>query len=237
MTNKKLNLIVGAGIFLFLAAFACALAGWLVFHPPNAWGLPTYAMDQTNSTHEGYRRTTLTHDDTVYVNDYEESALIAFGEQPAEMIGRFPASVGDSGLYAIPGQDPSAYVLEYDPMYQAVYRNINHPPFDWRGAEFQMMRLMIPAANPKESSDAQIIAEVVSALQGGNPKTVPMQSDGAYAGVQNYQLILFSDQLPGLAYVAGVHVDENGNVFLAENVSANQWFPAGTLFSEWMKSP
>lgn len=196
--------------------------------------LPVYSMEQVDSQHEGYRRTTLTAGDTIYVCDYEEYAIGSITSAPTEKIGKLPFGFGSAGVYAIPGQDPSAYVLEFDPMYQQVYRNIDHPPFDWRTAEFQSIRLMILTANPKESEDPLLIEEILFALKGENPAIVPMQSDGNYSGVTNYTLLLFSDQLPGLMYMAGVHVKETGEVYLAENIVSNQWHSAGTLFSEWV---
>jgi hypothetical protein len=51
-----------------------------------------------------------------------------------------------------------------------------------------------------------------------------------------YGLNLYSDQHPGLIYCMGVFVDGAGNVYLAENTFAQEWFPAGRLFSDWVKS-
>lgn len=229
--NKWLASIFGCILIciLAIAAISVSLIAWNAFLPPK------YSMDQVDSEHEGYRRSTLTSGNIVYVNDYEEYALATFGPQPTQMIGRLPVSeYADSGVYAIPSQDPSAYVLEYDPMYQVVYRNINHPPFDWRTAEFQSMRLLLPSS-PIETTDPLLIEDVTNALKGEITFELMMQPYGDYVGFQNYSLCLFSDEIPGLMYIIGVHVDTNGQVYLAENAVANQWVDAGALFSEWMK--
>lgn len=220
--------------FAFLSALLPTLACGLV---PAGIFLPTFRMEQVPSEHEGYRHSTLTSGNTVYVNDYEEYALATFGPSPTQMIGRLPVSeYPDNGVYAIPGQDPSAYVLEYDPMYQIVYRNIEHPPFDWRTAVFQKMRLGIPigpAAN-KETTNPQVIEDVLRTLQGAAIFIVPLDATGSYVNYENYGLNLFSDQLPGLAYIAGVHINADGQIYLAENGITNQWHPVSSSFLEWM---
>jgi len=235
-TSSKTGLILfilGAGMCVL--AVMCVIGLGVVMKLRGTFP-PVYAMDQVDSEHEGYRRTTLISGNTVYVRDYEEYALISGNTQPPQMIGQLPFSEDAvSGVYAIPGQDPSAYVLEYDPMYQAVYRNIEHPSFNWREAEFQKIRLMFPTANPRESEDPVLIEEILNTLKGGNPTVVPMQADGNYSGVQNYALLLFTDQLPGMMVMAGVHVNQNGEVFLAEDIVSNQWMPPGPLFVEWIQ--
>ncbi len=44
--------------------------------------LPVYTLDQTDSTHVGYRRTTIKFDGSVYVNDYDEYALQLRNTEP-----------------------------------------------------------------------------------------------------------------------------------------------------------
>lgn len=236
MKNKRGLVPIASGIF-FCCAIACiaVCVGGYVFTPLS---LPVYKMEQTDSVHEGYRRTTLTSGNTIYIQDYEEYALGSTNYAPTEMIGRFPNFLGldTGGLYAIPGQDPAAYVLEWDPMYQSVYRNIEHPPFDWSHAEFQYIRLSYQEPiNPKESDDPLLIEEILDALKNGAPAIVPMQTDGNYSQTRNYTVILFSDQLPGLMYIAAVHETTSGEVFLAENVISNEWMSAGPLFMEFIK--
>ena len=234
MKNRRLTIIL-IGIILCCSAslgamFAIFGAGFL-----SGAELPVYEYKQVSSAHEGYLRTTLTSGNTVYVMDYEEYALVSANSAPTEMIGRFPVTIGNSGLYAIPGQDPSAYVLEFDPMYQQVYRNINHPPFDWRTAEFKKLRLMFSdPVNPKESGDSRLIAEILSSLKSGNPTIVPMQTDGNYSNAKNHTILLFSDELPGMMYIVGVHVTDAGEVYLAENPISNQWMSAGLMFTAFV---
>jgi len=233
MSKKKWLILIAAIIAFCALAIICSVVGLI---GPTTLFLPVYTMQQTASAHNGYRHTTLTSGNTIYVNDYEESALGAFGDLPTQMIGRFPVpGFGASGLYAIPGQDPSAYALEYDPMYQQVFRNVQHPPFDWRAAEFQKMWLML-FASPIETIDPLIIEDVLKALKEATPITLAMQADGNYVGYENYSLVLFSEQLPGLIYSLGAHIDPAGQVYFAENIISDQWYPAGQLFMEWMNS-
>jgi hypothetical protein len=234
MKDHKL-LIFAAVTTLCCIAIACTLFAVFGLGLLAENELPLYTFEQVPSAHEGYLRTTLTSGSTIYVMDYEEYALVAATSAPTEMIGRFPVIIGNSGLYAIPGQDPSAYVLEFDPMYQQVHRNINHPPFDWVNADFQKLRVMFLTANPKETEDADIIHNVHTALIGAAIMIVPFQQDGNYSGYENYTLLLFSDELPGLMYAAGLHIAPDGSVYLAENMVSNVWHPAGMPFRNWLQ--
>lgn len=234
MKNRKL-LIIAVMTAICCATSICALFAIFGLGFLGESELPLYEFEQVPSAHEGYLRTTITSGNTVYVMDYEEYALLAATSAPTEIIGRFPVTIGNSGLYAIPGQDPSAYVLEFDPMYQQVYRNINHPPFDWLNADFQKLRVMFPAANPKETEDADIIRNVHTTLMGAAIMVVPFQLDGNYSGYENYTALLFTDELPGLMYAAGLHIAPDGSVYLAENIVSNIWHPAGITFHDWLR--
>lgn len=234
MKNRK-PLIIAALTAACCAMSICALSTIFGLGFLGESELPLYEFEQVPSSYEGYLRTTLTSGNTVYVMDYEEYALLAATSAPTEMIGRFPVTIGSSGLYAIPGQDPSAYVLEFDPMYQQVYRNINHPPFDWLNADFQKLQVMFPAANPKETEDAKVINNVHTTLMGAAIMVVPFQLDGNYSGYENYTALLFSDELPGLVYAAGLHIAPDGSVYLAENIVSNIWHPAGITFRDWLR--
>lgn len=173
----------------------------------------------------------------MYVRDYEEYPLLAINTAPSEMIGRFSPffNLDGSELYAIPGQDPSAYVLEFNPMYLNIFRNINHPPFDWLNADFQKLRVVFPAANPKETEDTTIIRNVRTTLIGAAIMVVPFQQDGNFDGYENYAALLFSDELPGMMYAAGLHIAPDGSVYLAENTVSNIWHPAGITFRDWLR--
>jgi hypothetical protein len=235
MKSRK-PLIVAAVTVACCAMSICALFAIFGLGFLGESELPLYTFEQVPSAHEGYLRTTLTSGNTVYVMDYEEYALLAATSAPTQKIGRFPVSEGNSGLYVIPGQDPSAYALEFDPMYQQVYRNINHPPFDWLNAEFQKVRVMFPTKNPKETEDASIINNVHTTLIGAAIIIVPFQLDGNYSGYENYTALLFSEELPGLMYAAGLHIAPDGSIYLAENIVSNVWHPAGRTFNDWLKS-
>lgn len=234
MKNRK-PLFIAPVIIACCAAAVCALFAMFGMSLLDESEFPVYEFEQVPSVHEGYRRTTLTSGNTVYVMDYEEYALVAVTSAPTQKIGEFPVSEGTGGLYAIPGQDPSAYVLEFDPMYQQVYRNIDHPPFDWVNADFQKLRVMFPAANPKETEDPGVIRNVHTTLIGAAIMVVPFQQDGNFAGYENYTALLFGNELPGLMYAAGLHIAPDGSVYLAENIVSNIWHPAGITFRDWLQ--
>lgn len=221
--------------------------------------LPAYRFEQTDSTHAGYRRTTVSTDTASYVNDFEEQSLQMRSSEPRQAVGRGP--MGTASVFAIAGQDPSAYVAvdvgSEMPAYE-VFRNANHPPFDWRHSTFQSMRSTAPvgpAAN-KESADPAVIDDVVRALRDGTPAsppvtappmplTPPIMPAAAPPGV--YAILLLSDQLPGLVFRPSFYLDASGQVYLADDVrvamtSKEQsfqatWIPAGPLFSRWVQAP
>src|SRR5262245_17171338 len=107
--------------------------------------LPVYVAEQTDSDHPGYRRSTVSTEGAASVNDFEEQSLQPIESDPKKVVGR--SRFGYGKICAISGQDPSAY-LAVDvgsemPAY-AVYRSTKHPPFDWRHATFQKLRLAMP---------------------------------------------------------------------------------------------
>jgi hypothetical protein len=131
----------------------------------------------------------------------------------------------------------------------AVFRNAKHPPFDWRSATFQRMRLARsdgPAAN-KETTDAALIEEVVRTLRDGTPATPPLASlamtSGSAPGV--YPVLLFSDQLPGLIFGPSCYIQETGQVYLTESLLFTfgqsptvqaEWIPARPSFARWVQT-
>lgn len=235
----------------------CLCAGCAVPLDPS---LPVYKHGQTDSSHPGYRRSTVSTTAATYVNDFEEQSLLLYDREPNQVVGR--SEFGDGKICAITGQDPSAY-LAVDvgsemPAYE-VYRNINLPPFDWRHTPFQKMRLDVPvgpAAN-KETTDAALIEDVVRTLREGTPVTPPMTAPATFlrpppmtiteppSGV--YFVLLFSDQLPGLIFHPSFYRDASGQVYLAQNISVTYgrteqsvqaaWIPASPLFARWAQTP
>jgi hypothetical protein len=215
--------------------------------------LPVYSTEQTDSAHAGYRRTTLSTSDAVYVNDYEEQALMLSGGDPKEAIGR--SSFGPASVFAIPGQERTAYVAadvgSEMPAYE-VYRHERQPPFDWRRATFRTMRLDMPdgpAAN-KETSDPAVIAEVVKTLRDGTPaatqpKAPPLYVPGT-SGVVHH-ILMFSDEIPGLVFHPWLYIVGPDEVYLADNASITfskteqtvhaAWIAASLRLAAWMKTP
>jgi len=244
-TNCTVRGLGASAILLCCLGTACGL---LSMDP----SLPVYTAEQIDSAHPGYRRTTVSSAGASYVNDFEEQSLQLIDTNPKQVVGR--SQFGDGKICAIAGQDPSVY-LAVDvgsemPAYE-VYRNSRHPPFDWRHAAFQRMRLAMPegpAAN-KETTDPVLIEEVLRTLRDGAPAIPPVASppvtaSGIPAGV--YGVLLFSDQLPGLVFRPSCYIEKTGQVYLADNLLLTftraeqsvraEWIPASPLFAQWVQT-
>ena len=210
---------------------------------------PVYSFDQTDSARTSYRRTTITSGGTVFVHDFEEYSLQLANSDPKQVVGR--TKFGNGKICAIEGQSPTAY-LAVDmgsemPAYE-VFRAERQPPFDWRQATFQKMRLAVPegpAAN-KLTTDPAVIQDVVVTLRDGTPAApFTIQTAGGAGNV--HSLLLWSDQLPGLVFSPAVYFDAAGRVYLAENLAAVEfhgadqsirasWTPASASFTQWSKT-
>jgi hypothetical protein len=213
--------------------------------------LPVYTTEQTDSAHPGYRRTIVSTAGAEYVNDFEEQSLQIINTDPKQVVGR--SRFGNGKICAIDGQDPSVY-LAVDvgsemPAYE-VYRNTGHPPFDWRRAAFQKLRLAVPegpAAN-KETTDAALIDDVLRTLRTGMPVSPalppqPLITAGA-AGVR--AVLLFSDQLPGMAFRPSVFLAPSGEVYMTDSVAVTYaktgplvqaaWIAASPQFARWVRT-
>lgn len=214
--------------------------------------LPVYTTEQTDSAHPGYRRTTVTTAGAEYVNDLEEQSLQIIDTDPKHVVGR--SRFGNGKICAIDGQDPAAY-LAVDvgsemPAYE-VYRNTGHPPFDWRHASFQKLRLAVPEgpASNKETTDAALIDDVLGTLRDGTPVDPPLPPQPLMTGGSTsvHGVLLFSEQLPGLAFRPSCYLAPSGEVFLAESVSVvftrtgpmvqATWAAASPLFAQWATTP
>jgi hypothetical protein len=214
--------------------------------------LPVYTTEQTDSARPGYRRTTVSTAGASYVNDFEEQSLQLIETDPKLVVGR--SQFGNGKICAIAGLDPSEY-LSVDvgsemPAYE-VFRNSRHPPFDWRHAAFQRMRLAMsegPAAN-KETTDPMLIEDVLRTLRDGTPATPPVEppavtASGSPAGV--YGVMLFSDQIPGLIFRPSCYIEKTGQVYLADSLLLTftrtqqsvqaRWIPASPLFAQWVQT-
>lgn len=192
---------------------------------------PTYRYNDVPSKYTGFVRHVLRTGNTTYESDYAEFGLAATG--PDRLLGQVSPT---AKVYAIPGEDPSEYVVLYNLKSQVgVFRNIQHSAFDWRRTSFKEMRLFQLDTNsnaPQSSVDTQLIQKAISALQ-GKTSVSPLQVNGKPT---RYNLNLYSDQHPGLIYSLGVFVDGAGGVYLAENTLSQDWFPADKLFTDWVKS-
>jgi hypothetical protein len=226
MTRNKW-LLFGLAVFLALITLA-------FFFRTGASSLlsATYRYNDIPSKYTGFVRHVLRTGSTTYDSDYAEYGLSATGTD------RLLAQVSSTArVYAIPGEDPSVYVVLYDLKTQVgVFRNTQHPAFDWRRISFKEMRFFQLDTNSsntyQSSADTQLIQEAITALR-GRTSVSPLQVTGKPT---RYGLNLYSDQHPGLIYCLGVFVDGAGNVYLAENTLSQDWFPAGKLFTNWVKS-
>ena len=238
----------GIGVALVLALALGFFAGHEEASATGS-GLPVYTSEQSASSHAGYRHSTLTCGNEVYVNDYEEAALQIATSDPRPFIGR-NGSVSDAKVCAIPGQPVTAYVAgdcgSEMPAY-VPYRNIRQPPFDWRTATFREMTTSRPDQRQPylTTTNAALLAEVVHNLRDGAPVEL---SGLPFAGVTNLTAIkMTSDQLPGLLFCPSVYFCGNGTIYLAESLMLDdsakppqvpaRWIPAGPTLTRWLKSP
>jgi hypothetical protein len=254
MTKKHWFILAAALLALGVIGVALVLVlalGFFAGHQEataDGSGLPVYTSEQSASSHAGYRHSTLTCGNDVFVNDYEEAALQMMTSDPKPVIGRM--AFGDGKICAIPGQPVTAYVAgdcgSEMPAY-VPYRNIKQPPFDWRTATFREMTAYRPdQRNPYlTTTNAALLAEVVRNLRDGTSVEL---SDFPFAGVTNLDTIkMTSDQLPGLLFCPSVYYYGNGTIYLAESLMMDatatppqlhaRWIPASPMLTQWLKAP
>ena len=227
--------------------------GWM---PPALRSLPKYSMKQTDSEHPWYRRTAVHFRSEDYVRDFDDAPIWLAYPVPTNVIGRAP--FGNALVCSIPGQNPANYIaVDCGSEMEAyeVFRNVKHPPFDWRHATFQTMDAVgsMMHAEHKRITDAALIADIVRTLHDGTPTpagelpaalTTP-QPPGTVENLGRLQL--YSDDLPGLTFCPMLYRNETGAVYLAESIGVeytnrNQqmhanWIPANESFTQWLKTP
>jgi hypothetical protein len=253
MTRTKW-LVVSVAVLALGLVIAGFLGVGLFFHfmapqePAADPSLPVYTTDQKPSAHPGYLHTTLTCGNMVYVNDYDEYALLLINMEPTEVVGR--SAFGDGKICAIPGQKPEAYLAadvgSEMPAYE-VFRNSQLPPFNWRTASFREMQFtgLGSAGVDKRTGDPALIGDVVRTLQTGAPVIPPPPGSDSLSNIAG--LHLYSDQLPGMVYCPPVYVDKAGQVYFAENMAMEftnrltkvqaRWVQAGPQFTKWVQAP
>jgi hypothetical protein len=252
MTKKHWLILTALVMALGLMGVALVLAFGLGFFAghveatADGSALPVFTTDQIPSAHTGYRRTTLTSGNDVYVNDYEEAGLQLMNSDFINAIGRM--KYGGGKVCVIPGQPTTAYVAgdcgSEMPAY-VPYRNTRQPAFDWRTAAFrEMTAYRTDRRNPYlTTTNAALLAEVVRNLRDGTPASLP---GFPFPGATNLSTIkMTSDQLPGLLFCPSVYMDPNGLIYLAESlmmdVTSNppqlhaRWIPASPMLTEWLK--
>jgi hypothetical protein len=211
-------------------------------------GLPVYASEQSASSHAGYRHSSLTCGNDVFVNDYEEAALQMTTSEPQPVIGRM--AYGDGKVCALPGQPVTAYIAAdcggEMPAYEP-YRNIQQPPFDWRTASFREMTAWLP--DPRHpyltTTNTALMAEVVRVLRDGSP--VELDAIPFVTNTNLTTIKMTCDQLPGLLFCPSVYFRGNGTIYLAESMTMDwtpkpaelhaRWIPASPMLVQWLKTP
>jgi hypothetical protein len=99
----------------------------------------------------------------------------------------------------------------------------------------------------KETSDAALIAEVVATLRDDSAAAPPLTVATPLSENPVHALLLFSEQLPGMAFSPWVYFDTAGPVYLAESFDSitfhgtdqtihASWIPARASFSQWSKT-
>src|SRR5450432_3516794 len=115
MSKKKWIILAAVGIGLGLMGMALLLVlgfGFLAGHEETTGAgslLPIYTMDQSVSSHAGYRRNTMASGSDVFVNDYEEDCLQLANPEPTTVVGHL-GSMGVIKICSIPGQSVTAYL-------------------------------------------------------------------------------------------------------------------------------
>jgi hypothetical protein len=253
MTKKGCLILAAVGIGCGLAGVALTLL--LFFGPFSGFAdrtsldptKPVYLVEQSASSHPGYRHSTATCGSEVYVNDYEEAGLELANPEPTTVIGHL-GPMGVVNVCSIEGQPTTAYIACDDgsemPAY-VPYRNIKQRPFDWRTAAFREMKAFgADKSGPSiTSTDAALIAEVVRTLRDGTPVELP---SFPFAKIPSLGAIkMTSDQLPGLLFCPLVFTDANGQIYVAESTMLDatstpmqvkaRWIPASPTLARWLK--
>ena len=238
------------GVAAVAAAFvAVVVIGFFALEtvPAEHLHLPKVSLEQTDSAHRWYRRTTVHFNSAVYLNDFEDYSIWLAYPVPTQAIGRAP--FGNSLVCAIPGQEPTDYIaVDCGSEMEAyeVLRNANHPPFDWRHASFQAMEFAgtVMHAEHKHTADTTLVADVVRTLREGRPASLSLPASVNSTNVA--RLNLHSDALPGLMFCPAVYRDSAGTAYLAESFGVEygnrtekihaQWIPASESFTQWLNT-
>ena len=245
MTTRTKWLIGVAAVAV--AGVAVVVIGWFALEavPVAHLNLPKYSMEQTDSAHRWYRRTTVHFNSAVYLNDFEDYSIWLAYPVPTHSIGR--ASFGNSLVCSIPGQEPTDYIaVDCGSEMEAyeVFRNADRAPFDWRHASFQKMEFAGTMMHAEHTSapDSALISDVIRTLREGTPATVSLPASVNSTNLA--RLNLYSDALPGLMFCPAVYCDSTGGAYLAENFAVEyvnrtekihaQWIPASGALAQWL---
>ena len=255
MSKKKwlILAVVGVGLGLMCMALMLVLVFGLMAGHEDTTGagslLPIYTMDQSVSSHAGYRRNTMASGSDVFVNDYEEACLQLANPEPSTVVGHL-GSMGVIKICSIPGQPVTAYLACDDgsemPAY-VPYRNLNQKPFDWRTATFrEMSAYRTNGSGPYlTTTNEALLTEVVRTLRDGTPVELPSFPFTSIPSLGSIKMT--SDQLPGLLFCPLVFTDASGQIYLAESLMYDdasapkqlhaRWVPASPTLAQWLKAP
>jgi hypothetical protein len=240
--------LIGA-IVTAAAGVVAAVAGWFALEAVPAANLllPTYSLEQTDSAHRWYRRTTVHFKSATYVNDFEDYSIWLVNPVPSHAVGR--SSFGNSLVCTIPGQAVTDYIaVDCGSEMEAyeVFRNVGHPPFDWRHAKFEAMDLAGTMIHPDHirTTDSTLIDDAVRTLRDGTPVSVSLPASTNSTNLA--RLSLYSDALPGLRFCPAVYIDSAGSAFLAQSHAVEyanraetihaEWVAAGGALAQWLRS-
>ena len=250
MTRKKLFVFLATGLAAIAAAGLALVLGLGVglFAGLKAGRLPIYAFSQTNSAHAGYFCSTLTQGTDYYVSDFDEACLQLANPDPSTLVGR--VGFGGGKICAISGQPVTAYIagdVGSEMSAFAPFRNVKQSPFDWRKADFREMLFTSDYRyrNPRQTTNAALIAEVIHTLRDGTPAKIPGLT---MTGITNLCAIKMTcDQLPGLLFCPVVYRDSDGTIYLAESLMMDLnatppqyracWMPVSNTLTEWLNGP
>ncbi len=248
--KKRFIVLIAAAVLCLATAGVLAVGLWFftATGTTDVPGMRVYRTDQVDSSHAGYRRSTMTAGDDVYINDYEEAALRLVNPDP-ETLFALKGNFGHSKVCAIAGQPTTAYVAGDDgsemPAF-VVYRHNGQPPFDWRSATFREMTLYAPRATNSglKTNDPELLAEVVALLRDGKPVDLPDISMADAASMVT--LDMATDQLPGMFFSPVLRNGPDGTLYVAESLMYDpssgpaqlkaNWIPVSPKLVEWLQS-
>ncbi len=211
---KKILGLVVVGLMALFCITGVVFLGW------RKYTMPVYTLTQR----------TLTFGTLTYVTDVAELPLEPTNQKGwFTQIGKTPDGMT---VHAIPQQPDRDYIVMSGEMFpDLVYRREEIAPIALQDLHVTAIELSenmgwVPVL--KTTQDAAIIENVYDSLVHPNPA-------GNVAGIiYPYHLHLLSEQLPGLAYIVDVAVDNKQTVYVAQRMTPDRWLKVEGAFAEWV---